>query len=386
MQDLNQIIFQNSQKKFALYHNILDCLPKFLRYIKLYGLRTALIKSYGRLRLPFFSAVFFYPQLKRSTAKNIAIIGCGQFAFSTIAKILYSHGLRFGFCMDPEEYKAHTLAKFYHIPSFGTENNLPENIEYVYIASNHASHATYAIECIEKNYTVFIEKPIVVSRNQLKLLKEAMKKNNPNIYFGYNRPFSAAIKTLRSYLNATPFTLTCTVIGHFIEANHWYRNPTEGTRVCGNLGHWIDLAIHLLYAARQGFKTIHVQISYADQENSDDNITVVFTTESNDLITLTLSSREEPFEGINETIIFQQKHIFAKIDDFRSAVFYLGNKKISKKYKPKDVGHTNSILQPFNTKHSFHRSKDETIISTELMLTVMEMVINKQQYGTYEIV
>ena len=121
-------------------------------------------------------------------------------------------------------------------------------------------------------------------------------------------------------------------------------------------------------------------IAYSDPAACDDNLTVVLSTEKGHLITLTLTSRDEPFEGIDETIVFQQEGLFVKIDDFRKAVFQQGSRKFTRKYQPKDVGHERAIMQPW---WGCKRDIDEVFLSTDLMLHIMDMVKNKQMNGVY---
>lgn len=370
---MSQQQFNNNSKFTRLY-----------RYARTYGMRRAIIKAVGRMRLPF-SLLFLLAPLKRCKQKDIAMIGCGQFAFSTIAFVLTKRfGGRIGFCMDIDHDAAASFAKSYNVPKFCIDQidqiNFDE-VKLAYIASNHASHTDYATFFLKRGVNVYIEKPISVSKEQLAVLKEQVRSSSANVYFGYNRPFSAAIQELKTYIRSEAITLNCTVIGHMIASDHWYRKPDEGTRVCGNLGHWIDLAIHLLNL-RGGVKLIDITIAYADKDFFDDNLTVIFTTDKLDLITLTLTAREEPFEGINESIVFQQNNLFVKIDDFRRAEFQRGPKKHTRTYMPKDVGHERAIMQPFST---YTRDVDEVFLSTDLMLHIMEMVKNKSANSVYKI-
>ncbi len=95
------------------------------------------------------------------------------------------------------------------------------------------------------------------------------------------------------------------------------------------------------------------------------------TTEFRDLITITLTSRSEPFEGIIENINFQCGEVSAVISDFRRMKLCIGDKKYSYKYFPKDVGHKKAINQPWDKeKRNFY----EIEISTTLMLVMTDMV------------
>ena len=98
--------------------------------------------------------------------------------------------------------------------------------------------------------------------------------------------------------------------------DHWYRLPEEGTRICGNVGHWLDLAVYLLELdTLADFWSI--SLSYSNNHARDDDFSISMTSDMGDLVVIVLTSRSEPFEGINETINFQKGDIVAKIDDFR---------------------------------------------------------------------
>ena len=69
------------------------------------------------------------------------------------------------------------------------------SIDLVYIASNHATHAEYAIECINAGKHTHIEKPHVVNKDQLSRLISAMARNpKVKVFLGFNRPKSRLFK------------------------------------------------------------------------------------------------------------------------------------------------------------------------------------------------
>ena len=96
--------------------------------------------------------------------------------------------------MDVDAHRAASLFERYRADYHTTDAaevlSDPE-IDLVYIASNHASHAEYAITAIEAGKAVHIEKPHVVSANQLRrLLAAAAGADDPRIRLGFNRPLS----------------------------------------------------------------------------------------------------------------------------------------------------------------------------------------------------
>ena len=349
---------------------------KVVRYSKIYGFGRTYVKIAGRLRKNPLPIRFPISILKKKT-KNVAIIGCGQFAFATISYFLkHKFGdIIFG-AFDVNESHSKGLVKYYKGKVFTDAESLIKNsnVSYVYIASNHATHTDYAIKALNENKIVYVEKPISVTKNQLNDLILAAK--GKQIFVGYNRPFSPAIQTIKPFLEQVkkrkPLSLNCFITGHKIPKDHWYRNFDEGTRVCGNIGHWLDLSIHLLAAiGLPSYLTVSIHAS--SKKEKDDNLNITLVSDREDIISIMLSSREEPFEGINETINLQHAHTIAKIDDFRRLTIWNRETLIKKRYFRKDAGHKNAILQPFNKK-GMVRNFDEVIVSTQLMLEITEAI------------
>lgn len=350
---------------------------KIVRYWFIYGLSRTITKVSGRLRI--FNII--KPRYI-SRKPTIGLIGCGQFQFSTIAFFL-SKGItnRFSFCYDVEHNKASTFAKFYKVPKVVDEYKevfKQENTKLVYIASNHASHSNYTIEFLKMGIDVYCEKPISVTFNQLDSLLMVLKCSGAKFYAGYNRPYSSAVNFIKNKVKAKDninrkFSLSCFISAHKLNEDHWYRNPEEGTRICGNVGHWLDLMIHMYNWRGYIPNTFMVQVAYSNLKEPDDNITISITTPEGDLTSITITARTEPFEGINETINFQYDSIIAKIDDFRKITIWDEEKLYKKRYRPKDVGHKRSVMQPFS--HD-NRDLNEVIASTELMLHITDMVRN----------
>lgn len=352
---------------------------KLFRYSKIYGISRALIKVASRTRIKFF-----LPNFKRK--RFISLIGCGQFGFSTISYFLYFNGKsNFLDCYDTNLYNSKSLCHFFGFQKVIKNIDdlfLNKKCKLVYIASNHNSHTEYAIKALTNNIDVYIEKPISVSNIQFNLLLKAYKSSSSNIYVGYNRPFSGAIKKLSPYFSDNPFSINCFISGHLIEKDHWYRDSNEGTRICGNMGHWIDLSIHLFNTRGSIPSKYNISISQANALEPDDNLVVSISTDRNDIVSIMLSARSEPFEGINETINILNGELIAKIDDFRSLSIWKNETFKKVKFSPKDVGHKSAILQPFTDKK---RKIEEVLVSTKLMLEIKNMIIEKRLNKTIKI-
>ncbi|KAA5602533.1 Gfo/Idh/MocA family protein [Blastochloris sulfoviridis] len=356
---------------------------KVFRFLEIYGVGRVIYKVNGRIR----THISFPTWRLRKATEGVGIIGCGQFAYSTIAYYLAEKGISIYTCYDTDIDRSKSFAKAHNVSkiSKSIDEVISENEKkYIYIASNHASHAEYAVNALIRGHYVHCEKPVAVSVDQLAELRRAVKSGCGHLFAGYNRPFSGAIRLLKSVIKDAPgpLTLSCFVVGHFLPADHWYRNKGEGTRICGNAGHWIDLAVHILCWGTLPDKW-GIHLTWSNPDVRDENVVITLVSERGDLINIVMSARAEPFEGINETINLQIGGVSAKIDDFRSLTIWDDDKIIRRKYFPKDVGHKMSVLQMFCRDPA--REWREVEISTLLMLCIAEMVERGYNFKSFSI-
>jgi predicted dehydrogenase len=348
---------------------------KLWRYAKIYGPGRALFKAAGRIRLGLPLLSF------RRSSRDIGIVGCGQFAFATIGYFLWrAFRHRILACYDVSEAAQHSFARALRVshPATSFEGMLDQaGLRLVYVASNHASHADYAAAAIRRGLDVYVEKPIAVTYSQLLQLLGALRGSKARIFAGYNRPFSPAIRYLRDKITidaAGGISLQCFVSGHHLGPDHWYRRPEEGTRICGNVGHWLDLMVHLL-SWRGLPDRLVISLVWADEREPDENLSISISSDRGDIVSIVLTARCEPFEGINETINLQHAGTICKIDDFRVLTIWQGPVLRRRRFWPKDVGHRRAILQPFDRDEA--RNWGEVVLSTLLMLRITDMVREK---------
>lgn len=358
-------------------------LRKLLRFIAIYGPGRTLFKAAGRLRLrlPAWGS--------RSHAKDIGIVGCGQFAFATIGYFLTRRfGRRVLGCFDIDAQAAASLARGLGVPHVCQDVQgllgLP-GLRTVYIASNHATHAAYAELALGMGLDVYVEKPVAVDLAQLARLERTRRASKGRLFAGYNRPFSAALRDMRRHVRIDPaagMSLQCFVAGHVLGADHWYRRPEEGTRICGNVGHWLDLFVHLM-SWRGMPDRLEIALTWACADERDDNLSISMASDRSDLFSIMLTARAEPFEGINESIQFQHTDTTCKIDDFRQMTLWQGPNIVKRRYWPKDPGHQHAISQPFAT--GAGRAWQEVADSTLLMLHVTTMIRTATRVSTFSL-
>lgn len=330
---------------------------KAARYVRLYGLSRTLLKIKGQYHIKstrqFQESRWINSACRTPDApdRNVAIIGCGNYAFSTIAYYLrkFSPGyLRAAF--DTEKSRAMSLCRAYggaYAVADWQEILSDHQVKSVFIASNHASHAEYAIACIEAGKHVHIEKPHVVSDDQLSRLIAAMRKHpQSKVFLGFNRPRSPLFKQLQNSLarESGPLMINWFIAGHEIPENHWYFDEKEGGRILGNLCHWTDLTLHLV-TMEKAFPCTIIPATPPGAE-SDFVVSVIFADKS--CATITFSAKGHTFEGVREVLNLHKGNLLANLTDFQTLTLDLVERKKRVHLRHRDHGHGASIFHTFN--------------------------------------
>lgn len=337
--------------------NLLLKIRKIVRYIRLYGVSRTLAKIKGRYHMKaaagFDGARWANPQGKDPDASTriVAIIGCGNYAFSTIAHYLAKRDLKFlRVTYDTKSSRSLSLCNAYgggYAVADWREIADDPKVKLVFIASNHASHAEYAVACIEAGKHVHIEKPHVVSQEQLDGLLAAMRQcPDAKVYLGFNRPRSPLFKDLQKALEreSGPLMISWFIVGHYIPDGHWYYDEEEGGRVLGNLCHWTDLTLHLV-TLDKAFPCTIIPATPAGMK-ADAVVSVIFADQS--CASIVFSAKGQTFEGVREVLNVQKGDIVASLTDFQTLTVDVVEKKKTVRLRHRDHGHEANIIHSLN--------------------------------------
>lgn len=326
---------------------------KAIRYLGLYGVSRTLAKIRSQNHLKA-AAVFDGPRWDNprcrdaeAPSRSVAIIGCGNYSFSTIAYFLARRDPLFlRSAYDTMRSRSLSLCQAYNgryaVADWKHIIDDPQ-VKLVYIASNHASHAEYAVACIEAKKDVHIEKPLAVTHEQLDRLLAAMRQHrDAKVFLGFNRPRSRLFRELQAVLarQSGPLMISWFIAGHEIQAGHWYYEEKEGGRVLGNLCHWTDLTLHLVTPAN-AFPCTIIPAS-PPGARSDCVVSVVFANQS--CASITFSAKGHTFEGVREVLNVQKGDVLANLSDFRSLTYEVIEKKVRRTLRHRDHGHEANIL------------------------------------------
>lgn len=174
--------------------------------------------------------------------------------------------------------------------STANEADIIENpdINTIFIATRHDSHAEYVLKGINAGKHIFVEKPLCLTPAELDCIIEATvnartksevnsSHTNPQLLVGFNRRFSSLSVALKKKLGTGPMSMIYRVNAGNIPGDTWIQDmETGGGRIVGEACHFIDYLTWLngslpvtVYAtalpdAGNHNDTVNIQISFAN--------------------------------------------------------------------------------------------------------------------------
>ena len=354
-------------------------IKKVFYYINLWGLRLTFFKVLGRLRFLFI----FPPSIKQ----EVLIIGCGQFSFSTLMPNILKYNLLspVKYAYDINKNNLSTFCRTFSCKPLVTIDSInKKDIKLAYVCSNHSSHFLYTCKLLKNNIDVYCEKPLTTSLDQVHQLAKLIKVCNSKLYAGYNRPHSpVTLKVKKIFLETEPKNLNvlCSIYGHYLSDDHWYRDPNQGSRIYGNLAHWIDLANHMMLWLNETPKKISIHLNYLDAKYSDENLICTIKASNNFNMILNFFAKCEPFLGVHETIEVSSSGFNARVKNFKILEIETQNKYEKINYRKKNAGHRQAIIQPSS---STYRNPNEILMSEILISIVKDMTSKRSEYFEFD--
>jgi len=239
------------------------------------------------------------------------------------------------------------------------------------IATYHSDHTQIAKEIFEMNPNtfIFIEKPPCVTKDDIKNLL-ALYEKGAQIEIGYNRRYIPLNKKIRDTFFKEQKVITISVKEILINDSHWYFWPNQGTRITGNLTHWIDLAIFWIDGAP-------VEINVLPSPSKDETIAVSILFSEGSLVNITVSDKGNSLRGVQERIEVRTKNQTVSITDYMSYKWVNENGKIIQRSKLiRDKGHDamyQHLIKAYRRKEEINYTKKDFLISATLTHHISEM-------------
>ena len=209
---------------------------------------------------------------------TVGVIGAGNFAKSYILPRLCNDKSVYLKCIcTTNGISAKNAAEKFKIESFTTDVDdifLNNEIDAVWIATSHDSHADLVIRALNHGKSTFVEKPLAITPEELEEVGKAYKSSDALLMVGYNRRFSKPAQKMKDFLQTIqgPFIASYRVNAGFIPAEEWYQHPGQGGRIVGEACHFVDFFQYL-----SGSKPINVyahSISSMDRQQNAENVII----------------------------------------------------------------------------------------------------------------
>lgn len=275
---------------------------------------------------------------------NIGFIGAGSFAQSYLLPNAKNYG-SFSTVVTRTGINANNVAKKF---GFSNSSTNPadifgkDEINTVFIATQHDTHAAYVTESLRAGKNVFVEKPLAMNDSELDdLIQVHNGLEDPKIMVGFNRRFSDIAGTAKTvFENAgEPLVMNFRVNAGYIPKDHWTQTQAGGGRIIGEICHFIDLMQYLT-----GSRPVKVYAECigagSDKIKNDDNIAVILKFEDGSVGNLVYVANGDKSMPKEHFEIFGGNSVFV-IDDFKSGQLHRDNK--IRSFKNSGKGHRQEV-------------------------------------------
>ncbi len=195
------------------------------------------------------SQTFSESNKNKSGKLRVGLIGSGNFAMSTfIPAINKSKHAYLSYLLGREGLSLFVAKRRFSIDTITTnEFDFYKNIDVICISTPHQTHYKFLKKATELSLPIWIEKPLVISEEELIKAKNKMLSNKLVYAIGYNRSLAPWTVLMRKKINFSRTEISMNINAGKLSSDHWLLDKdTCGGRILGECCHFVDLALTLL--------------------------------------------------------------------------------------------------------------------------------------------
>lgn len=248
------------------------------------------------------------------------------------------------------------------------------DINTVFIATRHDSHAEFVCKSLSSNLNVFVEKPLCLNIDELERIIELKNKFKCQLLVGYNRRFSSLSIKLKELIGSGPMTILYRINAGLIPEDNWIQDlQYGGGRIIGEVCHFIDFMTWLNGSIPVSVYATAIPDSF--HLNDTLNINIHFANGSSGVVAYYANG---PKMMPKEYIEVFYSGLSGIIDNFKRLTVY-NKKKYTKKLFNQDKGQTQMIS---SFMESLNAGKDlipfeETVAVSKASFAVLESLRTK---------
>lgn len=220
------------------------------------------------------------PARSVKTPVRLAFVGAGNYATSMLLPHLAQReGVELSTVVTTTALSAANAQRKFGFAQATTDLDAvlgDKSIDAVFVVTRHSSHAELTRQALLVGKTVFVEKPLALTEDELAGVLAAVEESgNDRLQVGFNRRFAPLLQEAKERFGARtgPASLRYLVNAGKLQHGSWYlQQGAEGSRFAGEGGHFIDTASWLLDAdpvsvyatAAPGNEDLQVVLRYPD--------------------------------------------------------------------------------------------------------------------------
>ncbi|MET8535981.1 bi-domain-containing oxidoreductase [Streptomyces sp. NPDC005065] len=220
------------------------------------------------------------PVRSAKTPVRLAFVGAGNYATSMLLPHLTQRdGVELSTVVTTTALSAANAKRKFGFAEATTDLDAvlgDKSIDAVFVVTRHSSHAELTRKALLAGKTVFVEKPLALTEDELAGVLAAVEESgNDRLQVGFNRRFAPLLQEARKRFGVRtgPASLRYLVNAGRLQHGSWYlQQGAEGSRFAGEGGHFIDTASWLLDAdpvsvyavAPSGNEDLQVVLRYPD--------------------------------------------------------------------------------------------------------------------------
>jgi predicted dehydrogenase/threonine dehydrogenase-like Zn-dependent dehydrogenase len=274
----------------------------------------------------------------------IGIIGAGNFTSAIILPSLKKCKANVKYIASYSGLSGTTMAKKFKISNSTTDYQTilkDEEVDIVFITTQHNNHAKIVCETLNANKHVFVEKPLSLNLNELNQVIDQYKISNKTLTVGFNRRFAPLAEKMKNLLGNTntPINLVATMNAGMIPPNVWVHDmEIGGGRIIGEACHYIDLCSFLTNSKVTAVCMNALGIN--PKENTDNaSILLKFENGSNAVINY-FSNGSKAYSKERIEVYHQERTLI--MDNWRK-LYGFGFKNFKSASSSQDKGHLNQF-------------------------------------------
>ncbi len=273
-------------------------------------------------------------------AMDLYAVGCGSYMLSEVLP-LYEKRTPLKAAIDvdrsvldlPELQKAELRSN--DLSTALEMDKEPERPKLAYIASYHSWHSAQAIDFLEgtKDGRVIIEKPPCITEEDLRSLWQVF--DPKRTFIAFHRRYAPMFRWVREWIHEVDEAVMAGFWIHEapIGPDHWYFAPNQGTRIAGNLCHWIDLALFWMRS-----DPTRVTVSADEDQNPDASFYTLHFADGS-MVNFIPTDLGDPSYGVREWACIQGKEQEIHLQDALRCSRWLRGKWKGYRRIKRDKGH-----------------------------------------------